>query len=190
VLWLYLTRCTDLLTRPQRLLHFAPERALGARLRRVHKGGYLSGDILRGAAMRTMDIIGTGLPTQSFDAILVSHVLEHVEDDLAGMREIKRLLAPDGMAILQHPIDYAREETLELPDVRTPERRQAIYHHHDHKRLYGRDFSKRLALAGLATNHIHYTGFTSEAEQDRFRLRETLPGDYRTSDLYICRRET
>lgn len=50
---------------------------------------------------------GTGaLPYNdtSFDLVICSHVLEHVPDDRMLLAEIKRLLAPEGMAILNIPI--------------------------------------------------------------------------------------
>lgn len=43
------------------------------------------------------------LPSESFDAILCSEVLEHVPDPVAAIREISRLLRPSGRLLLTVP---------------------------------------------------------------------------------------
>lgn len=45
----------------------------------------------------------TGLPSESFDRITASHVLEHVNDPGAALREIRRLLRPGGEAWIAIP---------------------------------------------------------------------------------------
>lgn len=52
------------------------------------------------------DVERLPFPDESFDKILCSHVLEHVLDDRAVLGEVRRLLAPDGRAILAVPLKY------------------------------------------------------------------------------------
>jgi SAM-dependent methyltransferase len=49
--------------------------------------------------------VGKGLtfPAASFDAIVCLNVLEHIEDDLAALRELRSWLAPSGRVLLQVP---------------------------------------------------------------------------------------
>ncbi len=72
-------------------------------------------------------------PEGSFDLVLMLDVLEHIEDDIAAMAEVRRLLVPGGHVLLTVPA---------LP---------ALWSHHDvingHYRRYVRT-SLRAALAG------------------------------------------
>ena len=44
-------------------------------------------------------------PNEYFDVIMASHVVEHVEDDRGLLKEISRVLKPDGIAVLLIPIN-------------------------------------------------------------------------------------
>jgi len=57
------------------------------------------------------------------------HVLEHVEDDLSAMREFRRVLTPEGLAVLQVPI--GGDTTIEDP-VTDPRERLKRYGQEDH----------------------------------------------------------
>lgn len=49
------------------------------------------------------DITAIPEPNASYDAVLCAEVLEHLPDPLAGMRELSRVLKPDGVLILTAP---------------------------------------------------------------------------------------
>jgi SAM-dependent methyltransferase len=49
------------------------------------------------------DIQNLPFHSLSFDLALVNEVLEHVPDDLAGLREVHRVLRPDGRAVVFSP---------------------------------------------------------------------------------------
>lgn len=167
VLWLYLQRETSLLTEPLRTLHIAPEPGIQARLRALPELNYVSADLdPRSPAMVEADITALPWPADSFDFVLCNHVLEHVPDDRAAMREIVRVLAPAGEAILQHPISESRERTFEDPCVVTPRERQQAFGQRDHVRIYGHDFFDRLRDSGLKVTVIDYMA-TLDAETVR-----------------------
>jgi SAM-dependent methyltransferase len=184
-LWLYVERRTDLLAAGAaggrdrtRLLHLAPEHVLAERLRAVPGIDYLSADLDQ-PAMEHWDLTDVPHPDDSFDAIICSHVLEHVPDDRAAMRELRRILRPDGWAIVQVPIDYERAETLEDPAIQTPTERERAYWQADHMRLYANDFPDRLRSEGLEVTVDSYLRTLSEEEVDRFGL-------ISLEDIYVC----
>jgi predicted SAM-dependent methyltransferase len=80
---------------------------------------------------------------------MANHVLEHIDDDRQAMRELFRLLKPDGLALLTVPINPTRQQTYENPDIVDGAERWAHFSAHDHKRYYGLDFADRLAEAGF-----------------------------------------
>ncbi len=148
-IWLYLKHRTDLFESPLAVLHFAPEAFFQERLRAQRNLDYLSADLDSPLAMRHFDITDIPFPDRSFDVILCSHVLEHVDDDRRAMGELLRILRPGGWALVLVPIDYRREETYDDPAITAPEDREREFWQDDHVRLYGRDFAARLREAGF-----------------------------------------
>jgi SAM-dependent methyltransferase len=179
LLWLYFTDRLRLFeTGRLSLLHFAPEKPFAEAFLRAPGIQYTSADLCSPAAMVKVDICKIPYPDAFFDAILCSHVLEHVSDDRAAMRELFRVLKPGGWAILQVPIDESREHTLEDPAIRTPEDREKFYRQYDHVRLYGRDYAERLRLVGFEVEIDWYVRTFSPDEVQRFGL-DPAEGIYR-----------
>lgn len=98
--------------------------------------------------MHRMDVTDLRFDSESFDAILCTHVLEHVTNDALAMRELLRVLRPGGWAVLQSPVELSRPRTLEDPSVVAPLDRERVFGQRDHVRIYGRDYRNRLEAAG------------------------------------------
>lgn len=49
------------------------------------------------------DILQCPLPNNSIDAIILLNVLEHIEDDITALKQIYRILKPNGILILEVP---------------------------------------------------------------------------------------
>lgn len=109
-----------------------------------------------GADNRLVDVLGslTALPYRdgSVDLMTCYHVLEHVPDDRAAMREIARVLSPTGLGVLQVPFRPG-QVTDEDPDAGEEERIRR-FGQRDHVRYYGDDFEERLVECGLAIQRI------------------------------------
>ena len=155
---------------PVSLLHLAPEPALQRRLRALPRVRYVAGDIDSPHAEVRLDVERMPFPGESFDAVICSHVLEHVADDRAALGELRRVLRPGGWALLSVPVDPARERTFEDPEIVTPEARRWHFWQDDHVRLYGRDFTDRVAAAGLEIEDDAWLSRASDAEVRRHGL--------------------
>jgi SAM-dependent methyltransferase len=140
---------------PLRILHFAPEHGIFLYLSSRPRTEYLTADLdparysFSKATIRA-NVTEIPFPDASLDLVICNHVLEHVPDDRLAMREILRVLRPGGRAIVQVPLSMKREVTDEDPGVETDEERERRFGQHDHIRLYGADYSKRLEEAGFA----------------------------------------
>ena len=92
------------------------------------------------------------LPDACIDLALCSHVLEHVPDDHAAMRELARVLAPDALGVVVVPRRRG-QPTDEDPTAGRAERVQR-FGQADHVRYYGDDFVERLTASGLAYQEV------------------------------------
>lgn len=131
----------------KRILHFAPEKAFMARMR--GNALYETADLMQAGVTHQVDITATKLPDAAYDIVMANHVLEHIPDDRAAMRELFRLLKPGGIALLSVPINPSRQTTYENPAITSHAARWAHFSAHDHLRYYGLDFATRLEEAGF-----------------------------------------
>lgn len=146
------------------LLEFAPEPSFQAWLHRCFGGVYLTADLHSPiAAMRT-DLTRLGLRSSSIDVVICSHVLEHVRDDSAGLKEIRRILRPAGWCILLVPWAPGQPVTLEYGQPNPLE--------HDHFRRYGADFPTRVTAAGFDLIRVQAAGFVMKEEMQELGLRD------------------
>ena len=97
-----------------------------------------------------MDIHQIPFGENHFDVVLCNHVLEHVQDDIKAMSEIRRVLKPGGWAIMQVPFfSPVPEVTVEDPTITNPREREKAFGQDDHVRMFGKDYSSRIERAGL-----------------------------------------
>lgn len=128
---------------PPALLHVAPEPIVASFLQAKAGAGYLSADIYRSDVMERMDITRIPKPDNTFGAIYCSHVLQDVPDDDLALRELHRVLAPGGWAVLNVPY-YKGTATSRLdPVIKVGERPPEFF------RDYGDDYLDQLTRAGF-----------------------------------------
>ncbi len=125
----------------EQVLHLAPEpfleswsQALGKRV--------ITGDVdpaAYGSIHLALDLCALPFAAESFDALLASHVLEHIVDDASAIAECYRVLRPGGVAIL--PVPITAPETVDFGRV------DPLRNHH--ARDCGPDYFSRYSQAGF-----------------------------------------
>lgn len=83
----------------------------------------------------SLDLQNIDRPDGRYDLVICNHVLEHVEDDGAALRELVRVLKPGGCLFLTVPDPIRRSVTT---DWGYPDEAQ-----HGHFRTYGADIVER-----------------------------------------------
>ena len=92
------------------------------------------------------------LPAASLDVVMIVSVLEHVTDPAGLLREVRRLLAPGGVALVNVP-SWRGKRYLELATFRL--HLGAACEVDDHKMYYDvRDLWPMLVAAGFRPSHI------------------------------------
>ena len=109
---------------------------------------YATADLYDRRADHREDIERLSFADASFDVVLCSHVLEHV-DDRKALGELRRILRPDGRLVLMIPIIEGWDRTYENPDVSDARGRLLHFGQANHVRYYGRDVRDRVREAGF-----------------------------------------
>lgn len=166
-----------------RVLQVAPEPEIEDRFRSMVGTDYVSVDLAFGRAGLSASIEELPFGPGSFDVLYCSHVLEHVTDDESAMRELRRVTADDGVAIILVPI--TAEQTWGDPSIEDEDERTRLFGQHDHVRVFGMDVVERLEGAGWSVSVVSVDGLPDELVR-RFGLPHhevTRPA----GDVFVCR---
>lgn len=175
-----------------KVLHFAPEKILTKLFKSFSNIEYLSADLDPTKAMVKEDITNISFADASFDILFCAHVLEHIPDDLKAMRELHRILKPDGFAVLQVPVKdefngRMIDKTYEDFSITLPQEREKAFGQHDHVRVYGRDFKDRLEQAGFHVRIDKFAETLGAEKLKRFALIPDHPSITETEGwIYYC----
>jgi SAM-dependent methyltransferase len=151
--FLYIQRILQNLDKSKkiRLLEIAPAAQLRKTLRQNEQIEYRCADLFMEGVDDKIDITDMkAYQDESFDAFVCSHVLEHVDDDLKAMRELRRILKRDGWGIAMVPINLTLEENYEDASITSESGRWKHFGQNDHVRMYSKKgFIQRLNEAGF-----------------------------------------
>jgi SAM-dependent methyltransferase len=179
--WLALESRPELLAGARSLLHFSPEWCLRRRLAALPGLRYVTTDAdpEQDVDLR-LDITAIELPDCAFDAVVCSHVLEHVADDAAAIGELRRITAPGGFVLVMVPLALDRARTYEDPSITDPREREDAFLQHDHVRLYAPDIADRLRRAGF---DVEVVDMHAELGPERAARHGLLASDL----IFVCR---
>jgi SAM-dependent methyltransferase len=163
------------------VLHFAPEPELTRRFRTFENLRVVSADIASPFADMRCDITRIPLADECFDAVICSHVLEHVPRDRLALSELHRILRRGGWLLIQVPLPSGQLITNEDPMLTDPKARASRFGQLDHCRLYGMDLVDRVTAVGFVVETFLASDLFELDECVRLRLRADEP-------LFVARR--
>lgn len=170
------------------ILHFAPEPWLEKLFRRRF-GTYHTADIAAHGVDFAVDMCRMAFADASYDVVLASHVLEHIQEDRQAVAEVRRILKPGGLALL--PVPVVSPRTIEYPHPNP--------HEFGHVRAIGTDFFDRYREAFSSVrvwssadfDEVYQlytwedrTGFPSSKAPHRV----PMPGERHTDYVPVCYR--
>ncbi|PRT19559.1 glycosyl transferase family 2 [Bacillus toyonensis] len=179
----YIEMETDLLSGNDTVLHIAPEAKVRGWFSQYKNITYVCGDIEpKDPLMKEIDVTRIVYENNTFDVILCNHVLERVFDDEKAMRELYRVLKPNGWGIIQVPIVMNVDSIIENKLIVTPKLRKLAFGHEDHVRIYNQSgFIQRLMNVGFKVELYNIAEKQGMKSAKRFGLSET-------DMLYIVRK--
>ncbi len=160
LLWFYLTKETNILSAESKIIHIAPEVCIMKRLKKLFKQNpeqYITADLESPLADIHFDVLDIPLEDEFTDIIICNHIMEHVSSDFTAIKELYRIMKPGGWGIILSPVELDRKVTFEDDSIVDPAERSRIFGQYDHRRIYGQDYTQRLASAGFKVEDIDYT---------------------------------
>jgi len=136
--------------RGKAILHFAPEKRLSRFIADAAPSRYIRADLFPASPnIERVDMLAMQFGDETFDCVIANHVLEHVSNVQRALTEIRRVLKPDGIAILQTPYSAKLRRTWEDEGIDDPATRLEAHGQEDHVRLFGHDIFDLIARAGF-----------------------------------------
>lgn len=164
-------------------IHFAPEGGLSSYLKKSNFfTNYETADLMMQNVDYMADLMNLPFEDEVYDFFICSHVLEHVDDDEASIRELFRITKKGGAGILMAPIALGLPKTIEDPSITDEKERWRLFGQNDHVRLYSHDdYVARILASGFKLQQLDQAYFGKD-------LFEEL-GLKNTSILYIVLKE-
>ncbi len=115
----------------------------------MHEGGELPVGV--SATSCNADVTRLPFPDGSFDRIIASEILEHIDDDVAALSELFRVLRPGGTFAATVPAALPERICWKLSDEYYAPKAEG-----GHVRIYGKgELADRMSGAGLDVTHSH-----------------------------------
>ena len=154
----------------KKILHFSPSKSIKAKLASLKDIEYITSDYAgEFNAQKKLNIKAIDEPNDEFDIIICYHILEHIDEDIQAMKELKRILKPGGISFIQTP--FKEGEIYEDESVKTEEDRLFHFGQKDHLRIYSIDgLDDRLKGVGFETELLRF----NEVNNKGYKKNETI----------------
>lgn len=158
------------------ILHFAPERRFSNYIAGLSPRGHVKADLYPSALdVKKVDMLNMEFPDHAFDLVIANHVLEHVADNGKALSEIRRVLRPGGLAILQTPYSAMLSNTFEDEGIQSHSAREFAYGQDDHVRLFGSDIFSRFVKAGFISRVTSHESALADIDPDIYGVNPREP---------------
>ncbi len=165
----------------KRIMHFAAERCLKQWFDR-NGVKYTTADLFAAADFK-LNLEDTGLEEGSCDLIICNHVLEHVSDYKKALRELHRILSPDGKLIISFPIDPVLDTVWEDESFTTEEERFTHFGQANHLRVFGTDSADILRKFDFNVTEVR-------GDDCDPRIKPVIgPANYDSNVIFCCSRK-
>lgn len=167
---LYFKKIYDRFDANIKILDIAPSKSLKNYIqKKFHNANYRSADLLMEDVDDQIDITNMAkYKDKTFDFIICSHVLEHIEKDRQAIREIFRVLKNGGKGVVMVPIMLSLTEDYENPNAISVDDRWRHFGQDDHVRLYSK------------------TGFINKIKQASFSVAQYDINTFGKQLFYSC----
>lgn len=131
------------------VLHLSPSRSIQRRLKNNSAFNYVTSDYEKGSGSdKNYDLTSVNESDETYSVIICYHILEHIPDDKKAMKELLRILKPNGILLVQSP--FQPGNIYEDVSITTPAERLKFYGQEDHVRVYSvGGLKQRLEEAGF-----------------------------------------
>jgi len=157
------------------LLHMSPEPNLRRYMEGYGFSRYIVGDLFPGEGMQQIDLQKIPFEDETFHILICNHMLEHVDDVSAALREMHRVLKRGGRAICQTPFAARLATTFEDPLLQSSDDRFFFYGQEDHVRLFGSDIERIFREAGFVGRLVAHSEILPDIDPEQFGVNEREP---------------
>jgi SAM-dependent methyltransferase len=92
------------------------------------------------------DLLQCPLPSNTFDAVVMLNVLEHIEDDAAALSQVFRILRPGGIVVIEVPAGSHLYDSYD----------KALQHF---RRYHLKELTSKMSIAGFTLERQSHLGF-------------------------------
>ena len=134
------------------ILHFSPSPSIKAKIELINNINYVTTDYAgEFKASKKLNIESIDEPNDTYDLVICYHILEHIENDIKAMKELIRIIKPNGKCLIQTP--FKTGNIYENNEIKTEEERLLHFGQKDHLRIYSVEgLRNRLERVGFKTN--------------------------------------
>jgi predicted SAM-dependent methyltransferase len=169
------------------MLHVAPEKYFEGLFKKEFLK-YVTTDISKRKNVDYQaDLRNLPFEDNTYDFVFASHVLEHIQDDEKAITEIRRVLKPEGVAIL--PVPIVSKKTIEYPEPNPYESYHVRASGLDYFKKYEKHFGKVVVFSSKdfpEEYQLHIYEDRGNFPQRKKPLREPMEGEKHDDFVPVC----